>query len=56
MGTLRVGDPLDKAIDMGAIVDQSQWDTIDNWVKIGVKEGAELFQPDIELPEYGAVL
>jgi aldehyde dehydrogenase (NAD+) len=53
MGTLRVGDPLDKAIDMGAIVDQSQWDTIDNWVQVGVKEGAELFQPDIELPASG---
>ncbi len=53
MGHLRVGEPLDKAIDMGAIVDQSQWDTVDNWVKIGVKEGGELFQPEIELPETG---
>ena len=53
MGQLRVGEPLDKAIDMGAIVDQSQWDTVDNWVKIGVSEGAELFQPDIELPQNG---
>jgi aldehyde dehydrogenase (NAD+) len=53
MGHLRVGDPLDKCIDMGAIVDQSQWDTVDHWVKTGVKEGGELFQPDIELPEKG---
>ena len=53
MGQLRVGDPLDKAIDMGAIVDQSQWETVDNWVKIGISEGGELFQPDIELPENG---
>jgi len=53
MGHMRVGDPLDKCIDMGAIVDQSQWDTVDGWVKTGVKEGGELFQPDIELPDKG---
>ena len=53
MENLRVGDPLDKAIDMGAIVDKSQWDTVDKWVKTGISEGAELFQPDIPLPEKG---
>ncbi len=53
MENLRVGDPLDKCIDMGAIVDQSQWSTVDNWVKTGVKEGGELFQPAIELPKKG---
>ena len=53
MGRLRVGNPLDKAIDVGAIVDQTQWDTIDSWVKRGVQEGAEVFQPDIPLPEKG---
>jgi aldehyde dehydrogenase (NAD+) len=53
MGTMRVGDPLDKCIDMGAIVDQSQWDTVDGWVKTGVDEGGEMFQPDIELPARG---
>lgn len=53
MGKMRVGDPLDKCIDMGAIVDQSQWDTIDYWVKMGVSEGGELFQPDIPLPSKG---
>jgi aldehyde dehydrogenase (NAD+) len=53
MEHMRVGDPLDKAIDMGAIVDKSQWDTVDQWVKTGVSEGAELFQPDIKLPEKG---
>jgi aldehyde dehydrogenase (NAD+) len=50
---MRVGDPLDKCIDMGAIVDKSQWDTVDYWVKMGVKEGGQLFQPDIKLPEKG---
>jgi aldehyde dehydrogenase (NAD+) len=53
MGRLRVGDPLDKCIDMGAIVDQTQWNTVDGWVKTGVKEGGELFQPQIKLPDKG---
>lgn len=53
MEHMRVGDPLDKAIDMGAIVDQSQWDTIDGWVKTGIAEGGECFQPNITLPEKG---
>jgi aldehyde dehydrogenase (NAD+) len=53
MQHMRVGDPLDKSIDMGAIVDQSQWDTIDGWVKTGIAEGGECFQPNIALPEKG---
>jgi aldehyde dehydrogenase (NAD+) len=53
MGQMRVGDPLDKSIDMGAIVDQTQWDTVDQWVKTGVREGGVLFQPDIEMPGQG---
>ena len=53
MGHLRVGDPLDKCIDMGAIVDQTQWDSVDAWVKTGIREGGELFQPDIKLPDKG---
>jgi aldehyde dehydrogenase (NAD+) len=53
MQHMRVGDPLDKCIDMGAIVDQTQWDTIDGWVKTGTTEGGEVFQPDISLPEQG---
>jgi aldehyde dehydrogenase (NAD+) len=53
MGHMRVGDPLDKAIDMGAIVDRSQWDTVDGWVKTGLTEGGDVFQPDIQMPEKG---
>jgi aldehyde dehydrogenase (NAD+) len=53
MQHMRVGDPLDKSIDMGAIVDQSQWDTIDGWVKTGIAEGGECFQPNIALPKKG---
>jgi aldehyde dehydrogenase (NAD+) len=53
MEHMRVGNPLDKCIDMGAIVDQSQWDTIDYWAKMGVSEGGNLFQPEIPLPNEG---
>jgi aldehyde dehydrogenase (NAD+) len=53
MGRLRVGDPLDKAIDIGAIVDQTQWDTINHWVQTGIKEGGNLYQPEIPLPQRG---
>lgn len=53
MEHLRVGDPLDKAIDMGAIVDKTQWETIDRWVKTGIAEGGECYQPNITLPERG---
>jgi aldehyde dehydrogenase (NAD+) len=53
MGHLRVGDPLDKAIDIGAIVDQTQWNTIDHWVHTGQQEGGSLFQPDIQMPKQG---
>jgi len=53
MEHMRVGDPLDKAIDMGAIVDKTQWETIDSWVKTGINEGGECFQPNIKLPGKG---
>lgn len=53
MERLRVGDPLDKCIDMGAVVDRTQWETIDSWVRRGIQEGGELFQPGTKLPEKG---
>ncbi len=53
MDTLRVGESLDKVIDIGAIVDQAQWDTIDKWVKTGVSEGATVYQPESPLPGKG---
>ena len=53
MGHMRVGNPLDKCIDMGAIVDQTQWNTVDGWVKTGEREGGNVFQPDIQMPEKG---
>ncbi len=45
MEKLRVGDPLDKAIDIGAIVDPSQLKQIQEKVARGVEEGATLMQP-----------
>ncbi len=56
METLRVGSPLDKAIDIGAIVDQVQYDRIKSLVEIGVQEGATCWQPDISMPEKGLFL
>ncbi|HHH82147.1 MAG TPA: aldehyde dehydrogenase family protein [Chloroflexi bacterium] len=53
MGHLRVGDPLDKSIDMGALVDKTQWDTVDSWVRTGASEGGAVFQPQIEIPDKG---
>jgi aldehyde dehydrogenase (NAD+) len=44
MDRLRVGDPLDKSTDMGAIIDPVQRDRIEELVKEGVKEGASLYQ------------
>ena len=54
MAKLRVGDPLDKSTDIGAIVDPSQQKRIAELVKKGVAEGAKLYQPDITLPECGS--
>ncbi|MCH8908668.1 MAG: aldehyde dehydrogenase family protein, partial [Candidatus Heimdallarchaeota archaeon] len=53
MEKLRVGDPLDKSIDIGAIVDKSQWKTIDDYVKIGEKEGGIKWQPSQTCPDEG---
>lgn len=54
MQTLRVGHPLDKAIDMGAIVAPVQLERIKSLVAAGVAEGAELYQPEIDLPKGGS--
>ncbi|MDX2141478.1 MAG: aldehyde dehydrogenase family protein [Chloroflexota bacterium] len=54
MDTLRIGSPLDKSIDIGAIVDPVQRQTIDGWVQKGLAEGAEMYQPECPLPEKGS--
>jgi aldehyde dehydrogenase (NAD+) len=53
MKTLRVGNSLDKAIDIGAVVDKTQLETIEGYVKIGLEEGGTIYQPDCELPKNG---
>ena len=53
MGTLRAGSPLDKAIDIGAIVDRVQLERIERLVNQGIAEGAICWQPQIELPKRG---
>ncbi len=51
METLRVGDPLDKSTDIGAIVSPRQRAQIDAKVKAGVAAGAVLFQPKAACPD-----
>jgi len=53
MGTLRVGDPLDKNTDVGAINSRMQLEKIQELVAAGEEEGATLYQPPCTLPEKG---
>lgn len=53
MDKLRVGNPLDKAVDMGSVVSKTQWNTIDKMVKLGVSEGCEIHQSKIKVPKDG---
>ena len=53
MNTLRIGPPLDKAIDIGAIVARVQLERIQRLVDQGVAEGATCWQPSIPVPTRG---
>ena len=53
MSTLRVGPPLDKAIDIGAIVARVQLERIQRLVNQGVADGATCWQPQMEMPSRG---
>ena len=53
MARIRVGDPLDKNTEMGAIHSKEQLKRIRALVAAGVKEGAELHQPSCALPRKG---
>src|SRR5438067_3930834 len=53
MGKLRVGQPLDKAIDIGPIIARVQLERIQVMVKQGVDEGATCWQPQVVLPSRG---
>jgi acyl-CoA reductase-like NAD-dependent aldehyde dehydrogenase len=53
LATLRVGDPLDKNTDVGAINSRQQLEKIEQLVASGEAEGAEIYQPPCRLPEQG---
>src|SRR5258706_15655565 len=53
MEHLRIGDPLDKAVDIGAIVAPVQLEKIKGLVDQGVKEGAQMWQPSWACPTEG---
>ena len=53
LSTLRIGDPLDKNTDVGAINSAEQLERIEALVAVGQEEGAEMFQPDCVLPRNG---
>ena len=53
MQTLVVGDPMDKNTDIGAINSKEQLMKINEYLKIGVNEGAEMYQPNCKIPTKG---
>lgn len=53
MSKLVVGDSLDKSIDIGAVVDPSQLETIMRLVKQGEEEGGHVWQPQCDVPDHG---
>jgi aldehyde dehydrogenase (NAD+) len=53
MASLRLGAPLDKTTDIGAIVARVQLERIEGLVAQGVAEGASCWQPDVPLPTRG---
>jgi aldehyde dehydrogenase (NAD+) len=53
LSTLRVGEPLDKNTDVGAINSAAQLQRIEQLVAAGEQEGAEIYQPPCVLPERG---
>ena len=53
MSHLRLGNSLDKCVDMGAIVDSSQKKSIDEFVQDAKNSGAEVFQSCATMPDTG---
>jgi len=53
IGTLRVGNPLDKNTDVGAINSKAQLEKIQELVESGIEEGAEMFQSSCSVPDRG---
>ncbi len=53
LGTLRVGDPMDKNTDVGAINSRAQLERIEAMVKVGESEGADRWDSGCDLPDRG---
>jgi aldehyde dehydrogenase (NAD+) len=53
LATLRLGDPLDKNTDIGAINSAAQLARIEALVQAGEDEGADRWSPECDLPEHG---
>jgi len=53
MEALVVGNPLDKNTDIGAINSEEQLDIINKYIKIGLEEGAEVYQSNCTVPKTG---
>ena len=51
--SIYVGNPLDKNTDIGAINSKKQLETIEKYISIGLEEGAEIYQPNCQLPSKG---
>lgn len=56
MASLRVGDPLDKSVDIGAMVAPVQVERVRDLMKRGVAEGAVVYEPDGMIPATGCFL
>jgi aldehyde dehydrogenase (NAD+) len=56
MSQLRVGDSLDKCIDIGALVDQVQKERIEDLIEAGKAEGATVWQPSCAMPGEGVFM
>ncbi len=53
IGTLIIGNPLDKNTDIGAINSTEQLSIINKYIQVGKKEGAEIYQPKCSVPKKG---
>ncbi|MGD1955285.1 MAG: aldehyde dehydrogenase family protein [Sphingomonadales bacterium] len=56
LNSFRIGDPLDKCIDMGALADPVQVERVKSLITASSQEGAEAWQPDISVPEQGCYI
>ncbi len=53
LDSLYLGNPLDKNTDVGAINSKEQLETINRYIKIGLDEGSEMYQPKCVIPSKG---